>query len=285
MQFEQLSDHAGDQLQTTETRHNEAQRYAQHSGEQVIRADADYRDAWRARPLWRRVLGVATPEVHDAEQRLAAAQRQSSEARELVSDWKNVVDQQGAGVAGERDLASWLDSTLSDEWVGFGGYRNKKGEADLVLVGPSGVWVVEVKNRNARVFAHGDQWRYEKVDKYGNVVDSGPATDRSGRTWGQQASHVAESLGWWLGHNQIQVPVRTAVVLVHPNALIGASTSPGVDVLSANKRDLFLDLAYPHGILGPDVRKSVAKLIRRDHAHHQRRQMRNRNRRSGPRRS
>jgi Nuclease-related domain len=268
MQFELLSDHAGDQLRQAATRQDEAQRYAQHSEEQAARADADYREARRARPLWKRVLGVGTSDTREAGQRLVGAQRQSSQARELVSDWEHAVDQHGAGVAGERTLALWLGTSLSDEWVGFGGYKNKRGEADLVLVGPPGVWVVEVKNRKAQLFANGDQWHYRKFDNYGNVVDGGPATDRKGRTWGQQASQVAESLSWWLGHNQLVVPVRTAVVLVHPKASVAVITSPGVDVVTADPRDLFRALTSAPPIVGNDVREQVMRLVRRDHAHH-----------------
>lgn len=269
VQLEHLSDHAGDQLRLTQSRHSEAQRNAQLWEEQVAHTDAHYREVRRARPLWKRVFGVATPEMREAEHNRIDAQRQSGQAWEHASGLAQVIDQQSAGVAGEQSLATWLASSLSDEWVGFAGYRNKKGEADLVLVGPSGVWVVEVKNRNAQLFASGDQWHYQKFDNYGNIVDSGPATDRKGRTWGQQASHVAESLSWWLGHNQLQVPVRTAVVLVHPRASVGGSVSPGVDVLTADARDL-VAVASEHRVIGPDVREQVAILIRRDHSHHER---------------
>jgi Nuclease-related domain len=269
VQFEQLSDHAGDELRLTKERSSEARRNAQLWEEHVAYVDAHYRQVSRARPLWKRLFGMASSEMRDAEHDRADAHRQSDQARDHASRLEQEVDQQGAGVRGEQFLATWLVSSLSDEWVGFGGYRNKKGEADLVLVGPSGVWVIEVKNRNAQLFANGDQWQYRKLDNYGNVVDSGPAIDRKRRTWGQQASHVAESLSWWLGHNQLQVPVRTAVVLVHPKASVGSSESPGVDVLTADARDL-VAAASEHHIVGRDVRVQVATLIRRDHSYHDR---------------
>jgi hypothetical protein len=277
-QFEHLSDHAGDQLRQTEAQRGEAQRNAQLHEEHVARVDAHYQATRRARSLWRRIFGVRTPEMREAEHHRADAQLQSSQARAYAGCLEQEVAQKGAGVEGEQELASLLASTLSDEWVAFGGYRNRRGEADLVLVGPSGVWVVEVKNRNAQLFADGDQWHYRKFDNYGNVVKSGPATDRKGRIWGQQASHVAESLTWWLGHNQLQVAVRTAVVLMHPKASLGASSSPGVDVLTADPLDLVVAMAPQYDIVGPDLRQQVAQLIRRDHSHHER-QMRNRKRR------
>ncbi len=196
MRFEQLSDHAGDELRRTKGCFLEAQRTAQLWEAEVASADARYREVRRARPLWKSVFGFTTSEMRDAEHRRADAQRKYGQAWECASGLEQEVDQQSAGVRGEQLLPAWLISTLSDEWVGFGGYRNRKGEADLVLVGPSGVWVVEVKNRNAQLLANGDQWHYRKFDNYGNVVESGPATDRTGRTWdNRQATLPSRSAG------------------------------------------------------------------------------------------
>jgi hypothetical protein len=44
-----------------------------------------------------------------------------------------------AGVAGERLAAAGLGRALGDEWTLLRGYRNRRGEIDLVLVGPRGL--------------------------------------------------------------------------------------------------------------------------------------------------
>jgi len=145
---------------------------------------------------------------------------------------------------------------------------NKSGETDLLLVGPSGVWVVEVKNRRVELSAHRNHWHFQKFDNYGNVVGKGLAIDGRGRNWGKQASEVAESLAWWLSHNQVDLPVRTAVVLVHPKASVKSGVNPSVDILTANRSDLIEAMNSDPTIFAPDVRDRVAQLVRRDHAHH-----------------
>jgi Holliday junction resolvase-like predicted endonuclease len=45
---------------------------------------------------------------------------------------------------------------LDDAWVMIRGYRNRRGETDHVLVGPGGVWAVEVKRRRIRLHATGE---------------------------------------------------------------------------------------------------------------------------------
>lgn len=269
VQFEHLSDHAGDQLRRTAAQHHEAERDADRDAERLDRAVADERAARRRRPIWKRLLGISTPGTREAQVAVTSARQQLDRTRAQIAEREQALHQQGAGVAGERSLAAWLTTSLPDDWIGFGGYRNKKGEADLVLVGPPGIWVVEVKNRNAELFAHGDQWTWRKFDNYGNVVDRGPATDRGGRTWGQQAGQVAESLAWWLGQSQVQVPIRTAVVLVHPKASVGGVANPGVDVVTADTAHFLAVVSQP-GNVDPVLRQQVAALIRRDHAHHAR---------------
>ncbi len=58
------------------------------------------------------------------------------------------------------------------------------GEAGNLLVGPGGVWTIEVKVRAVRVHLGGDHWRFEKFDRYGNRVEQGVLADRRGRSWG-----------------------------------------------------------------------------------------------------
>lgn len=268
MRFEQLSDHAGDQLKQTASGHGQAQAYAQYWEQQSARAAAEHSDIRRARPFWKRALGLETAETRAAASRLGEVERSADDARRSVAGWQHAVNQQGAGVAGEQTLASWLGHALTDDWIGFGGYTNQRGEADLTLVGPPGVWVVEVKNWNAQLCVNGDKWRYRKLDNYDNVVESGNATDRANRTWGQQASHVAEALSRWLGRNQLVVPVRTAVVLVHPKASVQVWGTPGVDLVTADPRHLLQAVAFGPPTFAPTVRDQVAGLIRRDHGHH-----------------
>jgi hypothetical protein len=87
-----------------------------------------------------------------------------------------------AGIAGEQQVAVELGRALDDDWTLLRGYRNRRGEIDHLLVGPKGLFAIEVKNLNATVHVDGDRWRADKYDNYGNLVEQRPIADRKGRS-------------------------------------------------------------------------------------------------------
>ncbi|MCE7007360.1 NERD domain-containing protein [Kibdelosporangium philippinense] len=121
--------------------------------------------------------------------------------------------QQAFGILGEDELA-WALSVLPDDWVLLRGYRNRCGETDQVLVGPSGIWVIEVKYRRVRLNIDGDEWWYEKLDHRGSVVGVERAIDGGRRSWARQVNDVAFDLAAWLTRNRYEVPIYTAVMLM-----------------------------------------------------------------------
>ena len=56
-----------------------------------------------------------------------------------------------AGIAGEQQVAAELGQALDDDWTLLRGYRNRRGEIDHLLLGPRGLFAIEVKNINATV--------------------------------------------------------------------------------------------------------------------------------------
>jgi len=56
-----------------------------------------------------------------------------------------------AGIAGEDLVATELGRALDDDWTLLRGYRNRRGEIDQLLLGPRGLFAIEVKNLNATV--------------------------------------------------------------------------------------------------------------------------------------
>src|SRR3984893_5515191 len=88
----------------------------------------------------------------------------------------------GAGIAGEQLVATELGRALDDEWTLLRGYRNRRGEIDHLLLGPRGLFAIEVKNLNATVHVDGDRWRADKYDNYGNLVEQRAITDARGRS-------------------------------------------------------------------------------------------------------
>ena len=79
-------------------------------------------------------------------------------------------------------MAAELGRLLGDSWTLFRGYRNRRGEIDHLLLGPRGLFAIEVKNLNATVHIDGDRWRADKYDRYGNLVEvSASRLDRDQR--------------------------------------------------------------------------------------------------------
>ena len=268
MLLESLSDHAAEQLKRSEDRWHQASTEASASQRQSELAFAELDSARRTKARWKRLLRVTTQQEWDAESRWLDAVHRGEQAQARKHELEQTIGQQAAGADGEQAYARWLASHVPDDWHGFGGYRNRKGEADLVVVGPSGVWVVEVKNRNARLFVDGDTWRYDKLDRWGNVVTHGRAVDNSGRTWGQQASQVAEALEGWLTKQGQRVPVHSAVMLVHRRATLATVRNPGVDLVDTDPEQLRRRLIAAPQVADARVRSTVAGLIRRDHEFH-----------------
>lgn len=268
MLIENLSDYAREQLSATEAQQDLVSDGIGRALERRQAAEDAYRTAGRAKPIWKRLLGIKSPAQKEARAESASAQRDLQAAQARKIHLLNKTQQQAAGVQGEEELVARLAGELSDDWQAFQGYQNRRGEADLVLVGPPGVWLVEVKNRNARLYIDGDQWHYEKLDRFGNVVKSGAATDGSGRVWGRQASDVAHDLAGWLDKNHHRVGVRTAVMVVHERASVARMRNPGVDLVSASPSELLLAMTTAPAELTPEVRRAIAALIRRDHKYH-----------------
>ncbi|NBE83997.1 nuclease-related domain-containing protein [Micromonospora rubida] len=273
MRIEYLSDHGGQQLRQAEQQLHSAQSHLVAWAAADAQAAGELRAARRAKPLWKRLLSVPTPEENDAQRRSTQARQQAFQAQHGVQQIGHVVRQRAAGVRGEDALA-WGLSGLSDEWVMLRGYRNRRGETDHVLVGPHGVWAVEVKLRRVRLHADGDVWSFEKLDRWGNVVETGAAIDGGGRSWARQVNDVAGDLAAWLSRNHHRVPVRSAVMLMHEGAQIGRCDNLTVDVVATQPEYLVQEMWQRSSPLSLDAGAEIVALIRRDHHFHQNRRRR-----------
>jgi len=172
----------------------------------------DTRDQARAQRRWaawlRGVFAVWRADGQIPAARLPASQPTDEEQR------------LAAGAAGERLVADALGRVLDDTWTLARGYVNRRGEIDHVLLGPRGLFAIEVKNQNATIDCHGDQWWSTKYDKYGNLVrPRQQMSNRQGRSPSVQLNEPAGQLEGFLrprGHPA--VTVGRVVVLTHPRA-------------------------------------------------------------------
>lgn len=273
MRVEVLSDHGGQQLQLSaqQLRSAEDQLAARQGGYQ--QASHELQQARRSKGFWKRLFAVRTAEEQQALARTRGAWHQVIRADYGRQQIQHRVQQRAAGVRGEDALA-WGLSELSDEWLMLRGYRNRKGEADHVLVGPMGVWAVEVKLRRVRLNAVGEQWWFEKLDRWGNVVETGWARDGGGRSWARQVNDIAGDLQAWLTRNHHQGPVHTAVMLMHERAQLGRCEKLTVDLIGTQPAHLLNAIAARPSPLAPDACQDIARLIRRDHQFHDSRRRR-----------
>ncbi|MGI5419708.1 nuclease-related domain-containing protein [Actinomadura luteofluorescens] len=264
MRIEVLSDHPGAQLQDTDAAlASEQYRFAEHARA----VDALRRRHQASRRWWQ--LGRRLRHSRELRELQWAAPKVN---QRLMSERAR---QQAGGDAEDR-VASELERYLDGDWTLFRGYANRRGEVDHLLVGPGGVWAVEVKGRAVRVHVIGDDWRFEKFDRYGNLKETGVLTDGGGRSWGRQVGEIAGALEEFLRRRGMHVEVRTAVVVMNDRAELGTCRRPGVDVVSIGIRSLLDQVSRTAGVLDREAQHKVADLVRRDHRFHAQRRARGR---------
>jgi hypothetical protein len=170
-----------------------------------------------------------------------------------------------AGMAGEQKVARHLGEALAEEWTLICGYRNRGGEIDQLLVGPTGIVAIEVKHRNATVHCDGDSWRFEKFDRYGNHVGEGRITDRRGRSPSEQLRAPVRELEGFLSRQGAAVQITPVVLLTHSRSRLGSTQDLTVHV--ATNLDYVLELAAAKPrVLDAERCKALEQLIIRDHA-------------------
>jgi len=272
MRIIELSDHPAEMLNEAALRRRQAADRARSEYERALnehemrlRALREERDRALARRRWwlwvRRVLAVSREKRR--------APRPASLARDTVAG-DGPTDREEmlmAGIEGERQVAADLGRALDDDWTLLHGYRNRRGEIDHLLLGPRGLFAIEVKNLNATVHIRRDDWWYDKYDRYGNLVESGEITDRRGRSPSQQLGQPARELEAFLRDRGQAVQVQRVVALTHRRSRIGTCTDPTVRVGISAAYVLRLVDAEPAALDGRQLAQ-IARLIQRDHDHH-----------------
>ena len=180
-----------------------------------------------------------------------------------------------AGMAGERQVADELGAVLGSEWILFRGYRNGRGEIDHLLVGPGGVFAVEVKYHNATVYVSGDDWLFEKFDRWGNRVEQGRIADRTGRSPSQQVNDAADELERFLRSRGQHISIARIVILNHPRSRIGGQRNASVRVTTSSRDITEMVSRSPFEFAAGRVAQ-LASLIERDHRFHEARRHRRR---------
>jgi hypothetical protein len=188
-----------------------------------------------------------------------------------------------AGIAGEQQVAAELGRALDDDWTLLRGYRNRRGEIDHLLLGPQGLFAIEVKNLNATVHVDGDRWRADKYDNYGNLVEQRVIADRTGRSPSVQLNEPADDLERFLREHGRRVTIQRVVILAHRRSKVGAAGHLTVRVgTSAGYLLTLINGSSGQEPLTAQQRHEIRRLIEHDHAHHDKHRH-DKRRRPGPR--
>lgn len=268
MRIEILSDWPTEQLHRAERRRNRAELDSETAKDIHGRAQRKLDEAAQNKSWWKKRRAIVTPEETKAQGRVEETHRAMQAAAAIYQDLINTVSQQAAGVEGELELVKQLSILLSDDWLMMRGYNSRCGETDCVLVGPSGIWAVEVKATSLRLFVDGDSWQYERVNRRGDVVDRGEALTHSGKRWDRQVIDVAEYLSRLLSDNDQAMKIHTAVLIMHGDGSVALCRNASVDHVSADP-DQLIDAIEELAAPLPRARADkLASLIRSDHIHH-----------------
>ena len=175
-----------------------------------------------------------------------------------------------AGIQGEKLVATGLGRSLGSDWTLFRGYRNRGGEIDQLLLGPRGLFAIEIKYRNATVTCDGDRWWFTRYDNNGKPVAQGELTDQRGRSPSEQVNQPARRLEDFLRSRGHRVQIQRIVALTHPRSRLGKCVRPTVLIVTSPAEVISL-LRGSAPRIGTDERHQLEELIIRDHQFHAKR--------------
>ncbi len=268
MRVVELSNHPGDMLNDAALRRQAAGQRARSAYEDAliqhqarVQTARVKRDRARNHRQWRAWLRLALAVWTEKRRK----PRPPSPSTELTDAEERI----RAGIAGEQLVAAELGRALTDDWTLLHGYRNRRGEIDHLLLGPKGLFAIEVKNLNATVHIAGDRWSADKYDNYGHLVEQYPITDRKGRSPSEQLNESADELERFLRERGQQVTAHRVVVLTHRRSRLAPASRPTVNVGTSPGYVLTLLDDSPHE-LDERQRAELQRLIERDHDFHER---------------
>jgi Nuclease-related domain len=268
MQVVELSNHPSDMLDEVSRRRRATDRRAQDRYEDAliqhqarVQAIRIRRDRARNDHRWWTWLRLSFA--------LAAEKRRPPRQPPPSDDDAGAEEKIRAGIAGEQLVAADLSRALGDDWTLLRGYRNRRGEIDHLLVGPGGLFAIEVKNVNATVHVDGDRWQADKNDNHGNLVEQRLIADRKGRSPSEQLNQSADELERFLHAHGQPVSIQRVVILTHRRSRLGTSRHATVRVGTSTGYVLSLVRDSAAELKDREL-AAIRRLIRRDHYFHER---------------
>lgn len=127
------------------------------------------------------------------------------------------------GFQGERLLREVLRKNLSDDYTAYYGVPIANiGDIDCVLVGPKGVFTIEVKHHKGQIQYTADGWRQIKIGQKGTAYLGNLSNP------GGQALTSMRKFKEFLASNGVNIWIQPILVFTHPETqlFIEKDTSP-----------------------------------------------------------
>jgi hypothetical protein len=135
------------------------------------------------------------------------------------------------GDVGEEAFVSYLTGSLSDEYVAVRGLLVVRNlDADVIVVGPTGIWVYEVKNWSGEICCERGEWRRVKTYRQpgGRLVQELETLKPFDKQWTREAGAVRENLRRRLpGCPELPEAVSGGLVFTHGSVSFRADGSCG----------------------------------------------------------
>ena len=158
------------------------------------------------------------------------------------------------GLQGEQTVASEL-SHLNDEFLLLNDVMlpGGRGNIDHILIGPTGVFVLETKNFSGKYVCYGDRWFFQGVREKYDVSSVSV-----------QAKNNADTLASLLHTSGFTVAVNPVIVFTHPSVQLWLH-QPTVPVLKSGGVCSFLLSQRPSFQLsGPYSQKVAERILMND---------------------
>lgn len=125
------------------------------------------------------------------------------------------------GHEGEEMLRQRLHSFLPDDYIAYFGYPLNNGQdIDCVLLGPSGLYVIETKHHNGSIQYTDGGWRQVKTGR------GGTAYHGNLKNPGGQVFFALRELKTYLENKGIKIFIKGVVIFTNPSAMLSIEKDP-----------------------------------------------------------
>jgi len=132
----------------------------------------------------------------------------------------DVIDIYSIGREGEKIVRQVLSENLSDDYTVFVGVPVRNGDIDCVVVGPTGVFAIEIKHHKGQIQYNGGGWRQIKIG-HGGTAYFGSLKDPE-----KQLFTAMFDLKDYLKQKSVDVFIKGVVTFTHPETELFIEKQP-----------------------------------------------------------